>query len=232
MQSDYINYIYSKYRITFEHTCKYRHQSHSECGCCYQWAATAMWGTLNLVILLCIYSTSCSWQWAQKSLASSVPSASTSFQLYRVVSLSTNLYLLLSQVDEEQRTAAVRSEGWRMWQQWWWAKCAESSTGCPKSLQVRDPKCFTMVYSKQLIKEILKLFLFTVLLLSGLSCWLWIRRQTHLVPASGWEQPLLWCLKYFGSLWSSDAKSSVYDLISGVGPVELWQAFHPSNQID
>lgn len=66
MQSDYINYSYSKYRITFEHTCKYRHQSHAECGCCYQGAATAMWGMLNLVILLCIYSTSCSWQWEQK----------------------------------------------------------------------------------------------------------------------------------------------------------------------
>lgn len=36
-------------------------------------------------------------------------------------------------------------------------KCAvESGTGCPKSLQVRDPKCFTMVYSKQVIKKNVK----------------------------------------------------------------------------
>lgn len=58
-----------------------------------------------------------------------------------------------------------------------------------------------------------------------------MRWWTHLVRAYGREQPLLWFLQGFGTLWSAAANPSVSNLKSGAGPVQPRQVFRPSNLI-
>lgn len=108
-----------------------------------------------------------------------------------------------------------------------WTECAvEYGTGCPKSLQVR--KCFTMVYSKQLIKNCETIFLVCCFsfklavnnqVMDPPGSSIWLRSASPLMP------------QYFGSLWRAAAKSSVSNMKAGVGPVHPQQVFHPSNHI-
>lgn len=135
----------------------------------------ALCRALNLVMLLCIYLTSCLRQWEQKRSALPVQVLHPlhllplTFQGIRYVHQPgrwrTAAYSSSQIRGLENMTAAITNK---------WTKCAvESGTGCPKSLQVRDPKCFTMVYSKQLIKKIVKLCSCSLFFLfSGLSSWL------------------------------------------------------------
>lgn len=124
----------------------------------------ALWRALNLVMLLWIYLTSCLWQWEQKRSALPVQVLHPLhllpliFQGIRYVHQpGISLFVPVtcrwrraayssSQIRGLENMTAVITDKW--------TKCAvESVTGCPKSLQVRDPKCFSMVYSKQLIKK-------------------------------------------------------------------------------
>lgn len=125
-----------------------------KCECCKQGDAlcgthpAALWEAPQKVRLSCIYLTSCLLQQEQGGGFAPVwvltPSAI--YACFRIYSLNMGQVFALTMI----RWANAQ---WQLDQRGGEVKCAvESGTGCPKSLLMRDPKCFTMMYSEQLIK--------------------------------------------------------------------------------
>lgn len=161
-------------------TFKYRKQTHAKCECCTRFSQEhKKWDCVFIRLPVCV---------GTRGLPPPPPCVSPPIlcicRLRTMSSMSSGQVLL-------------RSEGWRTRQQRrWWTKCAvESGTQCPKSLQeMRDLKCFTVVYSEQLIKKKVQefycsLFFFQQMTANSLSFDFFSFYET-LLPHSFW---LVWC---------------------------------------